>query len=379
MPAFQKRISGPFRYHMARPASWLLFASLLTAALAISQEHVVRDGDTLWDISDAYLENPFAWPEVWRKNPQINDPHWIYPGDRIALPGQAAGGAVAQRVSMGSGSPDVRATSFRDKLGMLAPDEPATATNTQSQGSAGDGDVIATTYAAEDYRTITDELLITAPFVRSLEEGQVFYSETDIVARDNSSGLLQLYGKMILKRGSAHQVREGDRYLVYEIYAKRQGYRSNKSLGNLIWPKGVVRIDEVGEQSSKATLVECFGSISSRAKAAPLEVPPSRPIRGYSGAATTEPSGQVIYISDKQELVQPFSYVIADIREGVSFNVGDGVAILDREESGLSDRLLGQGLVLRIEANTVTVLLQNIEPGRLNRGDLLVLAHQAVF
>jgi hypothetical protein len=45
----------------------------------------VQHGDTLWDITGYYFQNPWRWPAVWGHNPQITNPHWIFPGDQVRL------------------------------------------------------------------------------------------------------------------------------------------------------------------------------------------------------------------------------------------------------------------------------------------------------
>jgi LysM domain len=51
----------------------------------VPDSYTVRRGDTLWGICDTFFRNPYQWPRIWSYNPQIQNPHWIYPGDEVKL------------------------------------------------------------------------------------------------------------------------------------------------------------------------------------------------------------------------------------------------------------------------------------------------------
>ncbi len=72
--------------------------------------YTIKQGDTLWDISNAYLKDPFLWPFVWKANLYITNPDLIYPGNKLVIPSLAPIERALQAATSLSGGTRVLST-----------------------------------------------------------------------------------------------------------------------------------------------------------------------------------------------------------------------------------------------------------------------------
>src|SRR5215218_10299261 len=90
-----------------------MVGALLAPTFAFSQDstvtsrtHLVRKGDTLWDIAREYTSDAYRWKQVYELNTAtVRDPHWIYPGQRLVLPGAAVADATAAPAPLATARP----------------------------------------------------------------------------------------------------------------------------------------------------------------------------------------------------------------------------------------------------------------------------------
>lgn len=108
-----------FKQMFALLGGMALMAAVVAADVAIKPDHpevyVVQKGDTLWGIAGRFLQHPWQWPEIWEANPQIKNPHRIYPGDLLSLV-YRDGRPVLSITGDGRLSPRVREVSLEDAI-----------------------------------------------------------------------------------------------------------------------------------------------------------------------------------------------------------------------------------------------------------------------
>ena len=171
--------------------------------------HLVRRGDTLWDLCNRYYQNPYAWPKVWSYNPQIANPHWIYPGDQLRLTSAVGGAGGQQALSLMN-----RPSSTITGAGALQNRRSVVAKDTvflRDQGYIGDPkrDVWGELVGSDEEQMMLAEgnhvVLIVRPGV-TLTKGQELTVFNSVRQPDNVPGARKPPGEIVAIRGTVRVI-----------------------------------------------------------------------------------------------------------------------------------------------------------------------------
>lgn len=271
--------------------------------------HVVRRGDTLWDIAKAYLKDPFRWPDVFRRNTDIvENPHWIYPGETIRIPSSEVKPEVLARVAT-TPVPKSEATVFSDPM--------------RSANRAGVGDVLG----REASSGVPVGEIEAAPFTsrRGGPAGAgrlaAAYDRPGILAAAGGRRF-QLKDRVFveLPRGAAG--RPGEVLLAY-----RMGPVIGKD-AQVVLPTGLLRVESVQPgQPALARVMRQFDELTLDQKLMSLET--LQPSVGTPTAVAPGAPEKVIYIMHDPVLPSLQSYVILSVRSASGVRVGDQFTLID--------------------------------------------------
>jgi len=224
-------------------------AALLAASPLVAQDrpadppqdrvHVVRTGDTLWDIARRYLNDPFLWPEIFRLNTDIvRNPARIYPQERLRLPGSGPG-TVEYVVYEDSGP---RRTVFfpRDEQADFGPRHTVRAAGTADIPVLAPGDFYRAGFLARerDVRPVgrISERLFPSVIASDLPDQIQLYDRVYVTLTDGGIGV-------------------GDRLHFY------RAHRAVRQHGRIYRPTGIATVAAVEGGVATAVIVEVFDAM----------------------------------------------------------------------------------------------------------------------
>jgi hypothetical protein len=318
----------------------LLAMTLILPCLAVAQEqdeptiYVIKQGDTLWGLSDRFIKDPRYWPNMWSRNSQITNPHVIYPGQKVRV--------------------------FPDRLEFIPKEE------------SGDQRKAAITTASGATVTTTDSLSEVARertyTVRGSEgfilENGVNISGT-IISLNNNRNVAGDDDIVYTDIGRERRVRSGDKFSVFRKDGTVSHPVSNEILGTKITPLGTIQLTDLEKSASRAIIIKTNQEITPGSYLLPAsenkrrEIPLKMSVRELKGFIVDSYSGNEIIVEGDIVYIDLGSvhgaepgnmlYVVRDVTI-------DGTSTTGYTEK-LPQELLGAIVILETGKKTSTALV----------------------
>jgi hypothetical protein len=302
--------------------------------------YTVKKGDTLWDISQRFDDTPWVWPELWKDNAQLPNPHWIYPGQRIRLFRKSDMQRYQEQMKAPKAeTPQVQAT--------VAPAE----TELDVNFYYGRMDRIG---------FIRKPAVAPSGNIFSILDDKNLVSAGDIVYIQGPSG------------GSGMEFAPGERFTVYRIRKPTDDRHSEKTIGSQHYLLGVVEVTQNETKYAIAKVIEAFRAIKPGDLLMEYRM---RPPEVTVTDSAPDLQGSIICTEEHDNLIG--SNVVAFIDKGADDNVRNGQQYTiyyqktaqggDGQSLELAPVDVGSLMVLHTEKTTATVFITSargkISPG----------------
>lgn len=323
----------PIQPRDTRP--WVPRDSLVAETTAVVT-HVVKPGDTLWDLARRYLNDPYRWPDVFRANSgTVENPHWIYPGELLRMPASAVRSEALReaelegRVAEGEG---VVVSRVVTRPAQALETEPTVFANRIIPRASGVGRVAV----REQVTRVRQGEVDAAPLLIGRHgprgAGRIVGTAERAAVGSDAIGLrFQLNDDAYISAPTGAAMTIGSRYLVLS-----RGPELSDTLQVFV-PTGIVRLIAPGArgQPAKARLIRQFGEVFVDQLLVPYtaEVGPQRGIVPViaGGAAT------VIWVQNDPVLPSLQHYILLSLPRGQQAQIGDRFTLVDQTTLGARD------------------------------------------
>lgn len=338
--------------------------------------YLIRQGDTLWDIANAFYRDPFLWPLIWKSNPSVNDPDLIYPGNTLVIPSLAPveramsapeeaapvqEKAVAEKNQERSVAPSAAATA--------PPQEEAEAPSLFQRRASLESATPEPETPSTGSRLILPEdapvpimdkyAMLSAGFV-SEEDSKDYIqgSPNDPYKGIHGSNILAYDDEVYVVVTSRETVNIGDRFLIYEPMHVVMHPETRRNFGKLYKVNGILKVTgakDIGVYIARITI--SFDSAMKGNMLAPYQ----EPTLIYPAKQKQEKnlSGQILEVPDRRSVSAQVDIVYLDKGKEDGVETGDRFTVMGipNKETGVS-RPIGEIQVFIVKSRTATAVVR---------------------
>ncbi|MBT8211617.1 MAG: LysM peptidoglycan-binding domain-containing protein [Acidimicrobiia bacterium] len=307
----------------------LLLAAPLPAQETDVQErrHTVREGDTLWDLATRYLSSPYRWNDIFQSNPEIvEDPHWIYPGELLRIPGLTSTATVTA-TTLGESTVDGRYPEnslFRGRGG---------GNGGQSSLAIAEGPPLPVV-SLSDFRRAP----LLLPETESGPNGGTVRLIEENPLSLNLPPSARRYSEVVISLGGLSPA-VGDTLKAVRWGGFEEGY------GRLMSPMAMLRVERLWADSARATVSNVFGNYSAGdavVAADEYRLDPS----DRAEATEVELVGSVVGFEVPQVLLGPGDMVFLDLGVAEGVRIGDEFGVFAASEDQAITRDVADAVVV---------------------------------
>ncbi len=223
-----------------------------------TKSHIVVKGDTLWDISGKFLSDPFKWPELWKLNAEIKNPHLIYPGDVVRLTPNGFEIIPARTIVLKEAAEEAPVPEE-----VTTPEKPAEEPALAEE---------APKLASEEVTTATK--LVSAFLKRNGFMTKVALDASGVLVKSKDSRLYLEKGTVVyMSFKEPSTVNIGDRYSVFKVGKRIFHPKTKKYFGNVIEISGAVEVTDVNGKTVEGKVVETDMEFQIGDRLIPYEMP----------------------------------------------------------------------------------------------------------
>lgn len=303
--------------------------------------YVVKQGDTLWGLSDRFMKDPYYWPNLWARNPDhITNPHFIFPGQKLKIRGD--------RIELESVTPATQ----KEKVDQPVP--PATV----------ETPVAAPAETKEPTDTVTPERHFVVNGGEGFIAGDNFRPAGFIIAGQHNRQIFAEDDIVYTDIGRNFGGRVGDRFTIIKKYGSVSHPLTNQILGYRVAPLGTLQLSEVEEKSSKAIITNSFMEIEPGTSLVPYT---NRKKEIYLRAADRDLNGYIVETRTGNQAIATGDIAYIDLGEKQGVKPGNILYVIRKAEteikfySGVEYDLpvdvLGAVLIVDAGESTSTVLV----------------------